>query len=181
MENKFLESVSRSLSAEMPQNETMDGYLNDILRVVRSLGEDLREEEFYLNKAWLEIRDSETFHSKILHFFNDGGEYLQSVNGDINEGSWRYLPSSNKFMINSELYDLAFLDSEFFILSKHGDNKNLGRPEYFVMLFEPVGRSLEWREAMEKLFNKYRNTNSFYVTLTLVILVLVIIILLLSY
>lgn len=179
-----MESVSKSLSAEMPHNETMDGYLNDILGVVRSLGEDLREEEFYLNKPWLEIRDSETFHHKILHFFNDGGEYLQSVNGDVSEGSWRYMESSNKFMISmggTELYELAFLDSEFFILSKHGDNKNLGRRQYFVMLFEPVGRNLEWREAMEKLFNKYRNTNSFYITLTLVILVLVIIILLLSY
>ena len=185
MENKFLESVSRSMNVEMPHNETMDGYLNDILKVVRPLGEDLREQQFYLDRPWLEIRDSETFHDTILHFFHDGGEYLRSKNGNISSGNWRYLASSNKLMLShggaNELYELAFLDGEFFILSKHGDNKNLGRPEYFVMMFEPVAKRLEWREAMEKLFNKYRNNNSVYITITVVILLLVIIILLLSY
>jgi len=81
----------------------------------------------------------------------------------------------------SELYDLAFLDPEFFILSKHGDNAKLGRPEYFVMLNERVGRKLEWNDAMAKLFNKYRNNNSWLITLTIIILLLIAIIALLSF
>jgi len=185
VENKFLESVSRSLSVEMPHNETMDGYLEDILPVVRPLGEDLWETHFYINKPWQEVRDDEDFHDTNLHFFNDEGEYLRSVNGDVTEGTWRHLESSNKLMITlgneSELFDLAFLDKEFLILSKHGDNRNLKRAGYFVMLHEPIGRNLEWREAMEKLFNKYRNSNSFYITITLLMLLIVVVILLLSY
>jgi len=163
----------------------MDDTLNDILKLVRPLSEDLREEQFYLNRPWLEFRDDESFHDAILHFFNEEGEYLRSVNGDVSEGEWRYLQSSNKLMISlgdeSELYDLAFLDPEFFILSKHGDNAKLGRPEYFVMLNERVGRKLEWNDAMAKLFNKYRNNNSWLITLTIIILLLIAIIALLSF
>lgn len=185
MENKYLAKVNQSLSEPVPDHETMDENLRAILKVVRPLSEDLREEHFYLNKPWLEFRDDENFHEAILHFFNEENEYLRSINGDVAAGEWRYLEKSNKLLISigdeSELYDLAFLDSEFFILSKHGNNQKLGRPNYLVMLHERLGRNLVWREAMEKLFNKYRNNNSFLITITLIVLALIALIVLLSY
>lgn len=185
MENKYLAKVNQSLSEPVPEHTNMDDSLRAILKVVRSLGEDLREEKFYLNKPWLEFRDDENFHDAILHFFNDESEYLRSVNGDVEAGEWRYLQSSNKIMVileeETELYDLEFLDPEFFILSKHGDNKKLGRPEYLVLLHERVGRKLVWREALEKLFNKYRNNNSYLITVTLIVLALIALVVLLSY
>ena len=49
------------------------------------------------------------------------------------------------------------------------------------MLNEKVGRKLEWRDAMIKLFNKYRNNNSFLITITIVILLLIAIIAYLSF
>ncbi|MBV6654801.1 MAG: hypothetical protein KI786_13635 [Mameliella sp.] len=185
MDNKYLAKVNQSLSEPVPEHTNMDDSLRAILKVVRPLSEDLREEQFYLNKPWLEFRDDENFHDAILHFFNDEGEYLQSVNGDVEVGEWRYMSSSNKLMVNigdyTELYDLAFLDPEFFILSKHGDNRKLGRPEYLVLLNERVGRRLVWREALEKLFNKYRNNNSYLITITLIVLALIALVVLLSY
>lgn len=185
MENKYLAKVNQSLRETAPEHDSMDDSLNDILKLVRPLSEDLREEQFYLNRPWLEFRDDEEFHDAILHFFNEEGEYLRSTNGNVQEGIWRYLPSSNKLMVTlgegSELYDLAFLDTEFFILSKHGDNAKLGRPEYFVMLNERVGRRLEWNDAMVKLFNKYRNNNSWLITITIIILLLIAVIALLSF
>lgn len=172
------------MSVEMPHNETMDDYLDEILRVARPLSEDLREIRFYINKPWLEFRDDEHFHDAVLHYFNDEGEYLHSVNGDVSQGSWRYLEPSNKMLItlgnDSELYDLAFLDTEFFILSKHGDQQRLKKAKYTVMLFEPVGRRLEWRDAMEKLFDKYRNNNTFYLILALVVLLIIAVAVMLS-
>jgi hypothetical protein len=185
--NKYLAKVNQSLSEPVPEHTNMDDNLRAILKQVRALSEDLREEKFYLNKPWLEFRDDENFHDAILHFFNEENEYLRSTNGDVEAGEWRYLSSSNKLMISldeeepSELYDLAFLDPEFFILSKHGDNKKLGRPEYLVLLHERVGKNLVWREAMEKLFNKYRNNNSFLITFTLIVLALIALVVLLSY
>lgn len=184
MENKYLAKVNQTFNETPPEHTAMDESLRDILKVVRPLSEDLREQEFYLDRPWLEFRDDEAFHDAILHFFNEEGEYLRSVNGDVEEGSWRYLPSSNKLMISlgdTELYDLAFLDSDFFILSKHGDNKKLKRAEYLVLVNERVGSRLVWREVLELLFNKYRNNSNSLITITLIILLLIAIIVLLSY
>jgi hypothetical protein len=178
LENKFLDKITTSLSDEFPVAETLDRYLDAIIPKIRSWGEDLYEEHFYLGKPWMEMRDDENFHTAVLHFFNEGGEYLKSVDGDISSGSWRYMEGSNKFLIgeggrDGELYDLAFLDGQFFILSKHGDQERMGQRKYFVMVIEPVAKSLEWRHAMEMLFNKYRNNNSFFMIIMLIILVIV--------
>lgn len=162
----------------------MDRYLDQIIPIVRPWSEDLREEGFYTERAWLEIRDDVHFHKAILHFFNEGGEYLRSVDGNVSHGSWRYLERSNKLLIEhsggNELFDLAFLDSQFFILDKHGDQEKLGQRKYTVFIFEPLGKRLEWRDAMELLFNNYRSNNNYYITLGLIILLIIAIIVILS-
>jgi len=58
--------------------------------------------------------------------------------------------------------DLAYLDEYFFILRKHGDQTRKGNAKFFVMALEQVASNLEWRDAMELLFNKYRGNSSFY-------------------
>lgn len=158
----------------------MDDYLDQLLPSMRAIGEDLREDHFYLNKGWLEFRDDEKFHDTVLHFFNEGGEYLKSVNGDVSSGEWRYLERSNKMMVEDELFDLAYLDAEFFILAKHGDQKRLKKRKYFVMVFEPVGRKLEWRNVVEKLYSKYRGSNNFYYFLAFMIVLIVLLVVILS-
>ena len=80
----------------------------------------------------------------------------------------------------SELFDLAFLDGQFFVLIKHGDQQRFGQRKYFVMAYEAVGKHLEWHDAMLYLFNKYRNNNSFYIMVAVIILLIVAIILVLS-
>jgi hypothetical protein len=185
LENKLKDSFSKSFSVELPYAETLDRYLDQLIPVVRPLGEDLRETKFYLDKAWLELRDDDNFHDAVVHFFNEGEEYLRSVNGNVSGGSWRFMESSNKFLLSygdtTELYDLAFLDSQFFILKKHGDQERIGRRKYFVMIFEPIGKKLEWRNAMELLFNRYRNNSSFYISLVVIIVLIVAIFLVLSW
>lgn len=167
----------------MPYAEELDEYLDQLIPIVRPWGEDLVEDHFYLDRPWLEFQDDDRFHDIILHFFNEGGEYLRSVNGDVTSGSWRYLPRSNKLLIDhheSELFDLAFMDSNFFILRKHGDQQRFGRPKYFMMVSEQLGRNLEWRDALELLFNTYRSNNNFYIILALIIIVAIAIVLILS-
>ncbi len=176
--------MARSLEVEIPPAETLDEFLDILIPTVRHLGEDLREERFFLNKPWLQFKDDDLFHQKVLHFFNEGGEYLVSTDGNVEGGAWRILDTSNKMLLEiggqAELYELAFLDTQFFILRKHGDQQRLGMPKYFVMTYEPIARHLEWRDAMELLFNRYRNGNRSYLILTVVIILLVVLALMLS-
>lgn len=188
LEYKLLDRISKPFNDELPHAESLDDYLDEIIPKVRPWGEDLSEVEFYLEKPWLEFRDDESFHDKILHIFKEGGEYIKSKNGGIGSGGWEFYDKANKFMINDsddedfdgELYDLAFLDDQFFILQKHGDQPKLGHRKYFVMVHEPDSGDLEWREIVEKLFFKYRNSNRFYVSIAIIIVLVIAIILALS-
>lgn len=184
MEDKFIEQFFKP-GEQLEEANTLDAYLDKTIPLVRPWSEDLREEKFFLNKPWIEIRDDENFHSSILHFFNEGGEYLKSIDGNVQEGSWRYLPAANKLLIadghsEGQLYSLSFLDANFFILNKHGDQKRFGRRKYFVMMYEPIGSRLQWQQVAGFLREQYEDTNNFQLILGIVIAVVIAIILLLS-
>lgn len=165
IEFKFLNYISRKLSEELPRDlQTLDQHLNYILPKVRNTSEDIREEKFWLQKRWKEIRDDEDFHEAILHIFNPGGEYLLVVDGNIMKGSWSKLGEYNTLILNiagkNELFDLAFLNNQYFVLSKHGDQVRKGNKKYFLMVEERSaasgGREIDWRNLMERLYNIYR-------------------------
>ena len=189
-EQNWLETILRSLNVELPFRENLDEYLDIIIPKVRKWGEDLGETHYYSNpggKPWLEVRDEDNFHNTIVHFFNDNGEYLRSIDGNVIKGRWRLLEGTNKMIIEaggdkggtSELYELAYMDSYFFILRKHGSQR--GRKKYFAMGYEPFIQSLEWRDYAEALFNTYRSKQRTYQLMAGIVLVLVILIILLSF
>ncbi|MEM6967481.1 MAG: hypothetical protein AAF573_22145, partial [Bacteroidota bacterium] len=121
-------------------------------------------------------------HESVLHIFRAEGEYLISIDGNITPGTWKILSKSNTFIIEksvgesvitSELYDLAFLNRDFFILKKHGNQIRKGGKKYFVLAREGAVRGLEWRDIMELLYNQYRNNSTFIVLLIGLIIVVV--------
>lgn len=188
IDNKFIDAMTRSFSLELPVMDTMDEYLDLIIPLVRPWGEDLYEQEYYLDTRWLEVRDDDSFHESVLHIFQDEGEYLHSIDGNISRGVWRILEKSNTLILDqtaggkavrSELFDLAFMNSDFFILRKHGDQQRKGFKKYFVMVRESVGRNLEWRDMIELLFNQYRS-NKQWITLVVVIVIIVAIVIFFS-
>lgn len=186
LENTFFERIARAFSIELPFFETMEEYLDYILPIIRSWSEDLTEQEFYLGKPWLEVRDDDSFHEAVLHFFNEGNEYLQSVDGNVHRGGWRLMtPGTNKILVDqfagnavvrSELYDLAYLDDYFLVLKKHGDQTRKGQDKYFVLGYEPSVNGLEWRDVMEMLFNKYRSNNIFYRNMIILAIILIVVV-----
>lgn len=165
MEGRLLDKIARSFSLEMPEFKKMDQYLDFIIPLIQPWSEDLREQEFYLDTRWLEIRDDPNFHDSILHIFRAKGEYLISVDGNISKGGWRTLLDTNTLILDSsgksELYDLAFLNSNFFILQKHGNQERKGMRKYFVIGKESYISELEWQEIMDLLFNHYRDNSKF--------------------
>lgn len=164
----LFKDISRAVSPDLPKDlGDMDSHLNFILPKVIPYGEDLREENFWLSKRWKEIRDDEGFHESILHIFNDGGEYLLSLDGNVVKGSWKRLNKDNTLILEisgkSELFDLRFLNPDFMILTKHGDQTRKGLRRYFCLMHEPAakagGRELDWRNVMEKMFNIWRENS----------------------
>ncbi len=168
--------------------DSMDAYLDWLIPKIRPLGEDLHEQKHYVNRPWLEFQDNDRFHDVVLHFFNEGGEYLHSVNGDVSMGQWRIMEGSNKLLIDhkdknteAELFDLAYMDKNFFILKKHGFQPSRGKHStYFVLAHEPLTKNLEWRDLMELMYNTYRSNNQFYFIVALIVLLSIALILMLS-
>lgn len=181
MENKFLEQFNRTMDIALSDKTTLEGQLDDILPRVKKWGQDLWEEKSYIGKPWQEIRDDDTFQDIILHVFNADGEYIRSIDGNIKTGKWRYLKESNKFIISlkddNELFDLAFLNDQFFILSKHGDQPRKGNRKYFTLLHEKTAKKVEWLEAMEILFDVYRKSSMSYIMLSIAVVLIILIIL----
>lgn len=184
-EVKLLDSLTRSFSLELPVMDSMDEYLDLIIPLVRPWGEDLYEEEYYLDTRWLEVRDDDSFHESVLHIFRENDEYLHSIDGNIHKGKWRRLERSNTLIleqtagttvVKSELFDLAFLNKDFFILKKHGDQQRKGFKKYFVMGNEAYIRDLEWRDVVELLFNRYRNNRQwiFFVVFIVILVAIVV-------
>jgi len=182
-EPKIWDLISQAFSTELPELDDMEAYLDFILPRIRPYGEDLYEESHYINKPWLEFQDNDSFTDITLHFFNPEGEYLRSVNGDVSAGQWRYLETSNKLLIEhkeTQLFDLAYMDKNFFVLRKHGEQERFGKAKYFVLAHEAVAKRLEWRDLMELLYESYRSNNRFYFVLTLVVMIALATILVLS-
>lgn len=166
--NDIFRDVSRAINPDLPKDlGDMDSHLGFILPKVIPYGEDLREEKFWISKRWKEVRDEEGFHEAILHIFNSGGEYLLSLDGNVVKGTWKRLNQDNTLILEisgkSELFDMRFLNADFMILSKHGDQARKGMRRFFCLVHEKAskagGKEMDWRNLMEKLFNIWRDNS----------------------
>lgn len=187
MENKLLDRIAESFNTPFPEAESMQEYLDKILPIVGSNSEDLREEDFYTNKPWVEVRDDENFHELVFHFFSPlpseglDREYIRTIDGRAMQGMYRYV--GNKLFIgddgysNTNVYELAFMDEEFMILKLLANPKKFvaeNQPKYFVLTAERLGRRLEWYDLMRHLFEKYQSNNLTYYLIAIFIAIIVI-------
>ncbi len=168
------------INLPVPQEESLEGYLEVALRDLSKLGEDLHETEFYVSpggKPWLEISDDPNVQEAVLHFFNEGGEYLLSVEGNVTKGKWRLLDGTEKLIIERgphhvELFEKVFLNRYFFVLRKHGNFRRKGR--YLFLGYEPYVTGLTWKQAVDLMYDEYRKQFSwFHITVALVIVLAV--------
>ena len=178
--DSIFEDISRAFSPELPKDlGDLDSHLDFILPKVIPHGEDLREPKYWQNRRWREVRDEEGFHEAILHIFMNGGEYMLVLDGNIIKGSWKQLGAYNTLILEisgkSELFDLRFLNGEFMVLSKHGDQTRKGNRKYFLLTHEPLAR-LDYRNLMERMFNIWReNSINVWMWIVFVLVILVIV------
>jgi hypothetical protein len=183
MEGKFLDNFSKAFENELPTHlESLEQYVKYIVPKVKPWGSSLRDEKLYLGKRWKELRDTDTYHETVLHIFMPGGEYMVVIDGDISKGAWRFIPENNTFIVDyggrSQFFDLAFLNNDFFILQKHGDQARKGRQQYFVYASEALlnKKKLDWRSAMEELYNLYRESSDFSRWVGILLMVIIVLV-----
>lgn len=187
--SNLVDALFRSSSVELPVLETMDQYLDFIIPKIKPYGEDLAEQAYYVGSPWMEIQDREDFHESILHFFNEGGEYMVSVDGNVYSGAWTLVENSNKIIwerpvggaSQRELYELGFMNADFFILKKHGNQQRKGFKKYFILGREGKVAGLEWKEVMELMFNNYRSESPSITMWVIIVLLLMAIVLIFSF
>jgi hypothetical protein len=174
LENKILDKVTGSFELDLPKDfDTIAQYIEFIVPRIQAWSEDLQEEDYYLNTRWIEIRDDDYWDKPFIRIFMKGGELILSDRGDVYKGAWRYLKESNTMIVDINnrtlLYDLIFMNADFFILKKNGT------AEYLTMGNENVvsNKRLDWRNAMEELYNIYRSNSKFSMWLFLLVIIVI--------
>jgi len=139
---------------------SQDVQLDLILEQISDWSEEIEEfeENEYFKTRWIQVLE-EDIDDTILHlFFKENNEYLYSLDGDILfRGEWKILNENNSLIIDrlvnnqvtkSELFDLAYLSEDFFILKKHGDQRKKGKAKYLFLGREDLVENLEHDEIL---------------------------------
>lgn len=182
--------IFNSMNEELPEFDSLDEGIDFLMGYLHRFSEDLWEQEFYVSKRWMEVRDDVNFQEAILHVFEENGQYLRILDGDISTGSWEYTLGGLviKFAGRHELYERVFLNEKFFILKKHGDHSSKGnRSKYFFIVTEFFIRDLErkmkmkveWPTLLIIMYDIYKS-NSNYMAIVVGFFILVAVIILMS-
>lgn len=185
MQERLLDKIAEPFNIRLPEQSTMDKTLDTILPAIVGSSNAITEEDYYVGRQWVELHDDLSKSAVELHIFQPGGRLFISTNGRIESASWNILDGTDKFIISGgarggELYNLAFLDADFFILKHHGDRR-VHAKYYRVFVNERIGAKMEWNDALEMLFAKYRNTSSSFLFVTAFVVVVILLFIIFSY
>jgi hypothetical protein len=170
----FLSNIKDSVNTSLPEFENLDEGIDYIVKNMELLSKDLSEEDFYLNKRWLEVRDDHNFKESILHIFKANGEYLRILNGDIDQGNWEQNVGGFiiKYANRHELYESVFLNDNFFVLKKHGNQNLNGSRKYFFLVKENFAGNKEWDELLESMYGVYKGNINYLLAVAVIVLVI---------
>ena len=125
----------------------MRTYLLDILNRFNRFSENLDVKTILCNKSWLVFNDT---GDKELYIFQENGNLIASVNGNVLNGTWQYI-SANKSIIlsfkeQSYMLHPSFFDKTIFALQQDGTNK------YAFMIDEKQSQSFQPKSLTELNF-----------------------------
>ncbi len=178
MQERLLDKIAEPFNIQLPVSSSMDAAIDSILPAIQGKSQSLKDEEYFLNRQWIKLSDDIGSTAVQLYIFQSGGRIFISNDGKVENGSWNVLDGTQKMIIGAGsmggiLYNLTFLDADFFILKQHGSLKGV-KSKYLVFANERIAGRMEWDQSLEMLADKYRNTNVGFLVVALVLVLLVI-------
>lgn len=183
MSNIYRDSFNNVISAKLPEYDSLDGYLSFILNRTAKYSNIIENRSFIVNKRWTEIRDDDNFHEVVLHIFklNDDTSdefkdqpFVKVIDGNVTNGEWSTIEGGNglfvKHLKEHEFYDLRFINEDFLVLQKHGNQR---QRTYLFLVNERIANNREWREIVEIFYDVYRFNPAFLILIIVVVLFLV--------
>lgn len=126
---------------DLTPGKSLDDQIASILEKHESVFEFPQLEKLLPSKRWLEIHP-EMDNTKILHLFEENGDYLVSHNGNISKGLWKASFQSEVIILDitdkegytkSELYEMAYADENYIFLMKHGIQTRFDQRKYLAL------------------------------------------------
>lgn len=178
MQERLLDKIAEPFNIQLPVSSSMDAAIDGILPAIIGNSQSLGDEDYFLNRQWIRMSDDIGHTAVQLYIFQSGGRIFISNDGKVENGSWNVLDGTQKIIIGAGsmggiLYNLVFLDADFFILKRHGSLHGV-KNKYLVFANERIAARMEWDQSLEMLADKYRNTNTSFLLISLVLLLIII-------
>ena len=102
----------------------MKTYLLEILNRYRKFSDSLDVEAILCSKSWIVFNDS---GNKEIYLFQHDGSLIISVNGEVTNATWKYIPVNQSILISTKnasyMLRPAFVDDIIFALQLDGTNQ----------------------------------------------------------
>ena len=181
MEERLLDKIAEPFNLNLPEYTSMEQMIDEILPVVKKFSEnsleDNGEDGLLFKVNWVKMSDQPGYTVVSLHAFQPGGEIRITDDGAMDVSSFKILGAKriiigDSMYRNSFLYELAFLDNDFLIFKRHGNEANI-QDKYLFYCSEPIGSRLTWDEALEKLVGKYRDNQMPWLLILFVLIIVI--------
>lgn len=167
MEDRLLDKIAEPFNLQLPEYESMEAMIDGVLPAVVKFSEpDLAAEDSPLyTVGWVRMTDRPGATAVELYDFQgyDRGEIRVTRDGAVDGLAYEVTQHGRRIIIgqsimrDSFLYELAFIDADFLILRRHGNAANM-QHRYLFFCREAIGTRLTWDEALERMVDKYRNS-----------------------
>lgn len=167
MDDRLLDKIAEPFNLQLPEYATLEEMIDNVLPAVAQFSEPnlLPEDSPLYTINWVRMSDRPGATEVQLYTFQDymRGEIRVVIDGKVDAQAYEVEESGERIIIgqsvmrDSFLYELAFLDEDFLILRRHGNAANINE-RYLFFCREALGTRLTWNEALERLVDKYRNS-----------------------
>lgn len=180
MDDRLLDKIAAPFNPTLPEGaQTLEEKIDQVLPAVARYSDfDLtREDSPVYQTDWIKMSDQPGMTVISLHTFMPSGEIRIANDGAMDAASHKVI-SPSRLIIgqsisrDSYLYELAFMDNDFLIFERHGNQANFRGSKYLFYARESIGTRLDWDEALDRLVIKYRN-NAFPWWIVIVLLLVV--------